>query len=116
MFQFSQFEYLIVLLLVFVPTFTIALTHTKNELRPHLKLAFFTITLSAIPFLIWDYWATLRGHWEFNPKYNMGIYIANLPLEEVLFFFAVPFSCLFLWLVIKEFDTWESFKKKLISK
>lgn len=113
MLQFSRFEYLIVLLLVFVPTFATSLLHTKNELRPHLRLALGTITISAVPFIIWDYLATLRGHWEFNPKFNLGIYIANLPLEEILFFFAVPFACLFLWLVIRDFTTWGDFKKKL---
>lgn len=53
----------------------------------------------SIPFLIWDHFVT--GYfWTFNPDYTTGITIGNLPVEEVMFFLTVPYSCLFIWEII----------------
>lgn len=45
----------------------------------------------------WDMAATARGEWSFNPRYVSGIKVINLPLEEILFFLTVPYSCLFIY-------------------
>lgn len=58
---------------------------------------FLSISLTALFMLIWDFFFTKWGIWSFNPKYLSGVYILNLPLEEILFFFAVPFSCMFIY-------------------
>lgn len=51
----------------------------------------------SVPFLIWDIFATHWQHWGFNPEYTTGLKIANLPIEEVLFFVAIPFVCVYAW-------------------
>lgn len=56
------------------------------------------IAAPAIPFLIWDHFFTEAGIWGFSPEYILGIYIGGkLPLEEVLFFFVVPYACVFIY-------------------
>jgi len=35
--------------------------------------------------------------WHFNPEYILGIYLFNLPVEEILFFIVVSYSVTFLW-------------------
>ena len=51
-------------------------------------------------FVLWDMVFTKYNIWSFNPNYLIGVYLGNLPLEEVLFFFVVPFSCVFVYEVI----------------
>lgn len=58
------------------------------------------ILITGAFFLIWDYWFTQIGVWEFNPRYLMGVYFFDLPLEEWLFFLTVPFACVFIYEVL----------------
>ncbi|MBN2014730.1 MAG: lycopene cyclase domain-containing protein [Candidatus Altiarchaeota archaeon] len=59
--------------------------------------AVFTSILSVSSlYILWDIFATARGDWAFNPTYVLGIKFSLLPLEEVLFFITVPYSCLFI--------------------
>jgi lycopene cyclase domain-containing protein len=57
--------------------------------------------MTSIVFLIWDFYFTEQGVWGFNERYLLGKYIGNLPIEEVLFFFTVPYACVFIYEVIK---------------
>lgn len=60
--------------------------------------ALFTATsLIAIWFLVWDATFVWIGAWGFNQRYILGPSIFGLPFEEILFFFAVPYSCVFLY-------------------
>ena len=51
-------------------------------------------------FILWDSIFTRMGVWSFNPAYVSGLYLFNLPLEEVLFFICIPFSCVFTYFCI----------------
>jgi lycopene cyclase domain-containing protein len=48
-------------------------------------------------YIVWDIVVTDWGEWRFNPRYVSGVKVANLPLEEILFFITVPYSCLFIY-------------------
>ena len=52
---------------------------------------------TAIFFIIWDYFKTLHGVWSFNDAYILGIRFYGLPVEELLFFFAIPYACTFIY-------------------
>lgn len=58
--------------------------------------AFFpAVIITGLVFILWDCYFTSLGVWGFNPRYLIGLKIANLPLEEVLFFFCIPYACVF---------------------
>lgn len=60
----------------------------------------FSIAVVSTCYLLWDILVTARGEWSFNGKYLTGVQILNIPLEEVLFFITVPYSCLFIYEVV----------------
>jgi lycopene cyclase domain-containing protein len=59
------------------------------------------ILIPGIVFVIWDEFFTRLGVWGFNEAYLTGIYIGNLPLEEVLFFICIPYACVFTYEALK---------------
>jgi lycopene cyclase domain-containing protein len=69
------------------------------------------LLLPAVGFLIWDSLFTRLGVWGFNPRYITGLSLFNLPLEEVLFFFAVPYASLFTYVVLNHFVKIDVFGK-----
>lgn len=90
-----KYTYLIFdLFIIITPLFGVRLY--KNSQRLNYKLALMSITISALPYLIWDY-LVVDLFWSFNSKYITQIYIGKLPVEEIIFFFAIPFAMLTLW-------------------
>lgn len=75
------------------------------------KYLFTSTTLVAIFFLIWDYFFTAWGVWSFNEEYITGIKLLNLPLEEVLFFFTIPYACVFIYECILAYIAKDYLKK-----
>lgn len=61
------------------------------------KLLFPSMILPALFYIIWDIWFTEIGIWSFSEKYTTGIKLYNLPIEEVLFFFIVPYCSVFIY-------------------
>jgi len=61
------------------------------------KHLFSAMILPALFYIIWDMVFTQRGVWSFNEDYITGIKLYNLPVEEVLFFFIVPYCCIFIY-------------------
>jgi lycopene cyclase domain-containing protein len=56
-----------------------------------------SIAFVSTAYLVWDVIATKRGDWAFNPEHLIGFYILDLPIEEILFFITVPYSCIFIY-------------------
>jgi lycopene cyclase domain-containing protein len=67
------------------------------KLYRKIKSLIISLVIVGIFFIGWDVFATYRGHWSFNPLYVNEIKIFNLPIEEILFFITVPYSCLFVF-------------------
>lgn len=60
-------------------------------------------TIVAVPFIAWDIWFTDMGVWWFNTDYTTGIILAGLPIEEWMFFYFIPFACVFTYYCFDKF-------------
>jgi lycopene cyclase domain-containing protein len=59
------------------------------------KSVFLSIFIVAGFFIFWDVIFTRYGVWGFNPDYHLGVDIAGLPIEEILFFICIPYASIF---------------------
>jgi lycopene cyclase domain-containing protein len=75
----------------------------KVHFYTYWKSIFLGIIIVASVFIAGDELFTQWKVWGFNPDYVLGIYLGNLPLEEVLFFIIVPYNCLFIHEVQKAY-------------
>jgi lycopene cyclase domain-containing protein len=67
------------------------------------KYIFPAMLVPALLYIAWDMFFTMKGVWSFNLDYITGYAVGNLPLEEVLFFFVVPYCCLFIYECIRSY-------------
>ena len=77
--------------------------HPKIKFYKTWKYFFISAVAVAIVFIIWDSIFTGLGIWNFNPRYVSGIYFFRLPIEEILFFICIPFSCVFTYYCLDKF-------------
>lgn len=86
----------------------------------HPKIKFYKLWPSVLPgilvmasvFIPWDIYFTAEGFWGFNPKYLTGVQWLGLPMEEWLFFFCIPYACLFTHHVLSSLVSWWPLNKK----
>jgi len=97
-----KIEYFIVLALCFAVPFIFTFSKNLDFYKYPLRLVL-SLGIPFILFVIWDIIAAARGHWSFNPEYTIGLKIANLPIEEILFFIIIPFCGIFTWESVKYF-------------
>ena len=88
-----------------------------SKINFHKKwISFFKANLiTLIPFLIWDEIFTAKKIWGFNNEHLSGIFLSNLPLEEVLFFIIIPFCCIFTYEVIKKLSFTKNKKSRPVT-
>ncbi|SDX25755.1 lycopene cyclase domain-containing protein [Lutibacter oricola] len=86
--------YLIINIASFIIPFLYSFEKKMNYIK-YWKIVFLAIFITAIPFLIWDIYFTKMKVWGFNLDYYLGIEIFKLPLEEILFFFCIPYASIF---------------------
>ncbi|MCX6180635.1 MAG: lycopene cyclase domain-containing protein [Bacteroidetes bacterium] len=90
----DHYTYLLVNIGVFLIPFLFSF-HPKLQFIKTWKSFLPAVFLTGSIFIAWDIVFTDLGVWSFNDRYVMGWYIFSLPIEEWLFFFCIPYSCMF---------------------
>lgn len=90
----KPYTYLLVDFLAVIVCFLFSF-HPKIKFNKHFGAYLKAAVCVAVPFIVWDIWFTDRGVWWFNKDYTIGYGLLGLPVEEWLFFFCIPFSCVF---------------------
>ena len=88
--EFKNFSYLLIL----IATIAISLYFSfGKQLRFYDKLKYIipAILFSGAIFIIMDLRFEERAIWKFNSEFTLGVNILNLPIEEWLYFMAIPF-------------------------
>jgi len=83
--------------------------HPKLKFHKEWRFFFPALIIASGIFIAWDSLFTHWKIWGFNEDYTTGITIGNMPIEEILFFICIPYSCVFTYhCLIKFFDfSWE---------
>jgi len=84
---------------IIIIAFPLIFSFERRWIKFHTKIKPLLVSLLivGILFIAWDIFATSRGHWAFNPIYVNETAFMGLPIEEILFFVTVPYSCLFVF-------------------
>lgn len=97
-----QYTYLLINFFTVIVCFIFSFHH-KIKFNRHFKAFILASSIVALFFIVWDIWFTKIGVWWFNDKYLLGLRIVNLPIEEILFFICIPFSCIFTYFCLDKF-------------
>lgn len=101
-----KYTYLLINFLTVI--FPVALSFDKRvAFHKSWKFIWPGMAITGLVFLFWDVLFTLNGVWSFNPERIIGINFFGLPLEEILFFLTVPFSCIFIYACLNHYVKWE---------
>jgi lycopene cyclase domain-containing protein len=83
-------------ILTFVPVFLLSFDKNVHYYKKWSSLLP-AILIVGLAFIGWDVFFTVQQVWGFNEDYFLGITFLSLPVEEWLFFFTVPFACVFIY-------------------
>ncbi|MBI2142127.1 lycopene cyclase domain-containing protein [Candidatus Woesearchaeota archaeon] len=94
-------EYLMIELGLLALSFLLQKHYKIRLFKTGKQLLLFWLIAFAIG-ITWDWYGITRGHWIYPGAGLAGIFIGNLPIEDLVFFFAAPYSILVLYLVLEK--------------
>ena len=104
----AKFAYVSVLLGCILGTAWLEVFLRTKVYRRAIRLVL-TILPVLVVFSIWDAYAIAQGHWTFDARYVTGITtIANIPLDEILFFIIIPICAILSFESVRSVRKWEA--------
>ena len=89
-----------VYLLLLVLTLALPLARSfdkKINLRRKWRFIIPSVFYTASVFIAWDFFCASVGLRIFDEKFTLGVSILGLPIEEILFFFVIPYFCFYIY-------------------
>jgi lycopene cyclase domain-containing protein len=102
----KQFAYLGVLAVCLLGTGLLEVFLRASVYRRWLRLILTLVPVVFI-FTLWDIYAISRQHWTFDSQYVTGVIaLANVPIEEVCFFIAIPICSILTLEAVRSMRSW----------
>lgn len=92
----TQWAYFYLHFFTFIPVFLLSFDKNVHYYRKWKPLLPAILIVGGL-FIAWDVFFTAQGVWNFNDRYFANFCLFHLPIEEWLFFFTVPFACVFIY-------------------
>lgn len=105
-----QFTYLLINFFTVIICFIFSF-HPKIKFNRFFKAFLLSSVFVALFFVGWDMIFTAKNVWWFSHQYTIGFSVYNLPIEEILFFICIPFSCVFTYFCLDKFFDFNWVKK-----
>ncbi|WP_262147797.1 lycopene cyclase domain-containing protein [Chryseobacterium foetidum] len=105
-----QFTYLLINFFAVIICFIFSF-HPKIKFNRFFRAFILSSLFVAVFFIVWDMIFTAKKVWWFSHEYTIGLLIYNLPIEEILFFICIPFSCVFTYFCLDKFFDFSWVKK-----
>lgn len=102
----SRFAYVGILLFVVVGSAWLEVV-LRTRVLVRWRRLLLTLTPVAVLFFLWDAYAVSQGHWWFDADRILGVYVpAGVPLDEILFFVAVPIASILTLEAVRSVRGW----------
>lgn len=88
-------------LAVFTGPFLISMLPQFRNFWRHWRALLLGYAAVSLPWILLDALSHARGWWSYSPQHVSSIELLGLPIEEILFFFTVPFACMFVMYVFE---------------
>lgn len=98
----SNYAYILVDLFCLSGPFFLSF-HKSVAFYKNFKALILGLLVMMLVYIPWDILFTHWGIWNFNEKYTLSYRWMLLPIEEWLFFLAVPFACVFTFECVRYF-------------
>lgn len=105
-----QFTYLLINFFTVIICFAFSF-HPKIKFNRYFRSFIAASLFVALFFIVWDMIFTAEKVWWFDHQYTIGMLVYNLPIEEILFFICIPFSCVFTYFCLDKFFDFQWIKK-----
>ena len=99
----QHYYYLLLDVFSFLIPFLFSFERKRMHFIQYWKPFFSAILIVGLFFIAWDIWFTHLGVWGFNDDYLIGVRIAEMPLEEYLFFLLIPYASVFIHYALEYF-------------
>lgn len=101
----TSLAYLLVLVVCLVGTAPLEIV-LGTRVYARWRRLLLTLTPVVAVFVVWDLLAIRAGHWGFDPTQVTGIAVAGLPIEELLFFVAIPICAILTLEAVRSVKGW----------
>ena len=103
----SHLAYVAVLAACIVGTLPLELALRARVYRRPIRLIVTLIPVLVV-FILWDLYAIKSAHWDFDAQRTTGVlFPGSLPLDEVLFFVAIPICSILTLEAVRSLSGWK---------